>query len=583
MRTLESNALLLIIGVSLQGQALRQQADRFGILVGGAVNPDKFSEAPYAAAFARELNMLEPENVMKFGLIHPAAGRYDFTAGDRIVDFAQKNGMKVRGHTLVWHSQVPSWVTNGNLSSDQLSAILHDHISTVVKHYAGQVFAWDVVNEAFSDSPPALRSTIWFDTPGIGLKGPGTQYIEQAFRWAREADSSALFFYNDYGAEVVNAKSNAIYAMAKDFKARAVPLDGIGLQMHLSLNANLARLGENIQRFTALGLQVHITEMDVAVPVNPDGTPVDPAALQKQAQIYHDVAAACLQYKGCSAIQTWGLTDKYSWIPGFSQGKNGLALPLDENYQPKPAYDGLVRAFESAPLPIQPLTGSFEVVSATLGTTLLAPDSLASVFGEGLADSTETGGVSLQVTDSSGVARVASLLYVSPRQINFLIPADTQPGLATFTLSGASALSGTGSIQTVAPSLFAANANGLGVAAGTAVRVALPTMIQSPVAVFQCGSAPGSCAAVPIDLGLDAPVYLTLFGTGIRGRSTLDAVHASIGGKPVPVLFAGAQPQFAGLDQVNVVIPLELRGSGNVDIQLELDGRVSNTVQIAVQ
>ncbi len=576
-------AALLLLASSLQGQALRQQADRFGILVGGAVNPDNFSEAPYAAAFARELNMLEPENVMKFGPIHPAADRYDFTAGDRIVDFARKNGMKVRGHTLVWHSQVPSWVTSGNLGSEQLSAILHDHISTVMKHYAGQVFAWDVVNEAFSDSPPALRSTIWFDAPGIGFKGQGTQYIEQAFRWAHEADSSALLFYNDYSAEVVNAKSNAIYAMAKDFKARAVPLDGVGLQMHLSLNANLARLGENIQRFTALGLQVHITEMDVAIPVNPDGTPVDPAALQKQAQIYRDVASACLQYKGCSAMQTWGLTDRYSWIPGFSQGKNGLALPLDANYQHKPAYDAWVGAFKSSPLPVQSLTGSFELVSATLGTRLLSADSLASIFGEGLADTTQTGGITLQVTDSTGNARVASLIYVSPAQINFVIPADTSPGVATFKLSGASVLSGTGFIQTVAPSLFAANANGLGVAAATAVRIFLPTMLQSPVAVFQCGGVYGSCSAVPIDLGLDAPVYLTLFGTGIRGRSSLDAVRASIGGKPVPVLYAGAQGAFAALDQVNIALPLDLRGDGLVDVQLEIDGRVSNTVQIALQ
>ncbi len=258
------------------------------------------------------------------------------------------NGMAVRGHTLVWHNQVASWVKSGNFSPMELSAILHDHITTLMKHYAGKVWAWDVVNEAFDGNPPGLRSTLWYNAPGIGFAGQKTRYIEQALRWAREADPTALLFYNDYSAETINPKSDAIYAMAKDFKQRGVPLDGIGLQMHVGLETNLSQLGANIERLTALGLQVHITELDVAIPVNPEGAPVDPDAFRKQAEVYRRIASTCLRIKGCTAIQIWGITDRYSWIPGFSHGKNGLALPLDKDYQPKPAYDALLAAFRSA-------------------------------------------------------------------------------------------------------------------------------------------------------------------------------------------------------------------------------------------
>jgi endo-1,4-beta-xylanase len=339
--------LSLVIAASLNAQTLRQEADRLGVKISGAVNPGKFNEPAYAQALARELNMIEPENAMKFALVHPERERFDFAGGDRIVEFASSHGMAVRGHTLVWHSQVAPWVKSGGFTPDELSSILHQHIDTVIEHYAGKVWAWDVVNEAFDGNPPRLRSTLWYDAPGIGFKEEKTKYIEQAFRWAHEADPKALLFYNDYGAETINPKSDAIYAMAKDFKARGVPLDGIGLQMHVGLKTNLSRLGENIERLTALGLQVHITELDVAIPVNPDGTPIDPDSLQKQAKVYVEIAATCLRSKGCTALQLWGVTDKYSWIPGFSKGKNGLALPLDKNYQPKPAYDALLDAFKS--------------------------------------------------------------------------------------------------------------------------------------------------------------------------------------------------------------------------------------------
>jgi endo-1,4-beta-xylanase len=253
--------------------------------------------------------------------------------------------MVMRGHTLVWHRQNPAWVANGEHTSAQLATILQEHIKAVVGHYAGKVYAWDVVNEAFNDDG-TMRSTVWFDAPGIGLAG--TAYIEQALRWAHAADPPALLFYNDYSAEWVNPKSDAIYKMAQDFKSRGVPLDGVGLQMHLTANPQpLAGMEANIKRLIDLGLQVQITELDVRLPLDAGGKPAD-SALATQAQIYRDIVALCLKFPKCTAIQTWGFTDKYSWVPGSFRG-TGSALEFDTAYQPKPAYDAIQTALRPVP------------------------------------------------------------------------------------------------------------------------------------------------------------------------------------------------------------------------------------------
>jgi endo-1,4-beta-xylanase len=222
------------------------------------------------------------------------------------------------------------------------------YASTLAREFnmlRGKIFAGDVVNEAFDELQPGkLRSTIWRDQPGIGLAGNGSSYIERCFRWAHEADPQALLFYNEAGAEVVNPKSDAIYAMVRDFRQRGVPIDGVGFQMHIEkLRADVASISANIKRFTALGVEVHITEMDVALPVDPNGNPRF-EDLQLQADIYREVSTACLSHPGCTAIQTWGFTDKYSRIGSHSKHAQGGALPLDRNYGTKPAYEALRNA-----------------------------------------------------------------------------------------------------------------------------------------------------------------------------------------------------------------------------------------------
>jgi endo-1,4-beta-xylanase len=336
MRLVKPSILFLCI-LPLPGQSLRSLADERGIKIGAAVAPSHFGETAYAATLAREFNQVEPENAMKFGPIHPGPKSYNFDPADAIVEFAQAHKMAVRGHTLVWHNQVAAWVKSGNFTPEQLSAILQEHINTVVGRYAGKVYAWDVVNEAY-ESDGTMRKTIWSASPG---------YIEQALRWAHAADPQALLFYNDFSAEVINPKSDAIYQMAQDFKARRVPLDGIGMQMHIGLKpGSLESMAANIKRITDLGLQVQITELDVKLPVDATGG-VTSEAVEAQAKVYHDIVAMCVKNPKCTAIQIWGFTDKYSWIPGSSKGF-GAALPFDPTYQPKPAYKGIVEALQIA-------------------------------------------------------------------------------------------------------------------------------------------------------------------------------------------------------------------------------------------
>jgi endo-1,4-beta-xylanase len=327
----------------LAQSSLRQESGKVGLLVGAAVNPAWFSQPEYAHTLAREFNMVEPENVMKWTTIEPELGRFNFVPGDAVVAFAEAHQMKVRGHNLLWGVHNPRWLVQGHFSPQELRRIMKTHITREARHYRGKVFAWDVVNEAF-DSAGHLKHSIWYDRPGIGLAGNGTAYIAQAFRWAHAADPLALLFYNDYDAEGLNAKSNAIYAMVKDFKRRGVPINGVGLQMHLlNLNRIPSSVEANIARLGRLGVQAHITEMDVALPTG-NGRP-GAAELAKQAAIYRHMATACAEQPACTAFQTWGFTDKYSWIPGFTKGRLGAALLFDAHYKPKPAYWAVVHAF----------------------------------------------------------------------------------------------------------------------------------------------------------------------------------------------------------------------------------------------
>ena len=242
----------------------------------------------------------------------------------------------------------------------------------------------------------------------------------------------------------------------------------------------------------------------------------------------------------------------------------------------------------------QPPANQFQIVNAASGAASIAPGSIASAYGMNLAPRTESatslplptslGGIGFQAVDSTGKSTAVSLIYVSPTQINFVAPADLGTGTITFHIINGTGVvpSGMAMVAGVAPGIFAANGSGKGVALATAIRTVIPSNIQTPIPVFQCDDK-AACVSVPIELGIDTPIYLSLYGTGFRNRSSLSNVSVSINGMNVSVLYAGPQPDFPGLDQINVPVVLGLRGAGETDVVVTVDGQVANTVRINVK
>lgn len=324
--------------------SLRELANQRGLRIGAAVSPDPLRNDPaYVQVLTREFNSLTVENALKFGPVHPQPDVYTFADADLTVEFAEENGMQVRGHVLIWHQQLAGWVEQGDWTREQLIEVMRDHIYTVVGRYKGRIQVWDVVNEAIADSGAAMRSTVW-------RKAIGDDYLDLAFQFAHEADPEAKLFYNDYNAEEMNRKADSVYELVKGMLERGVPVHGVGLQMHLALtrSPNWAQVAENIARLNALGLEVHITELDVRVL-----DPPDEAKLARQAEVYRNAMQTCLDAQACTAFITWGVTDRYSWVPYSFKG-TGSALLFDEQYQPKPAYDAVYELLQSREVGSEP-------------------------------------------------------------------------------------------------------------------------------------------------------------------------------------------------------------------------------------
>jgi GH35 family endo-1,4-beta-xylanase len=312
---------------------LRDAAAAAGKLVGAAVFSSGLgSDASYTDAAGRHFNYVTAEWEMKWDPIQRTQGVYDFSGGDRIVDFAEARGLRVKGHALIWHGATPKWVDS--LSPPELRIAFEDHIRTVAGHYRGRLYAWDVVNEAIDDSQSGLRSTVF-------SRGLGPDYVAEAFRLARKADPDAELIYNDYGGEGLNRKSNDIYSLVRDLRRRGL-VDGVGLQMHVSATSlpAIADIAANIRRLAELGLRVNLSEMDVRVRDVPGDTA---AKLQRQRQVYRDVVAVCVAEPRCEAVTFWGFTDAHSWIDSVFGADDPLLF--DERYRAKPAFFGVEDAF----------------------------------------------------------------------------------------------------------------------------------------------------------------------------------------------------------------------------------------------
>jgi len=345
-------ALMLMFGASFtvaqdSELSLRALAERDNFYVGAAVYTTHLNDPIHVETLAREFNMLTPEQQAKHCELEARQGQFDFRGFDRLVAFAEEHNMAIHGHALVWHSCTPQWVENGDYTRDEAIGLLRDSIMTIVGRYKGRIPIWDVVNEGITDSGAALRDTPW-------RRLIGDDYIELAFQFAHEADPDALLFYNDYGTEGINPKSDAVYELVSDFVARGIPIHGVGLQSHFTIGGfDANQIARNVERLGELGLQVQFTEVDI----RHSGEATD-NILQRQAGDYYRLMDVCLANDACTAFITWGVTDKYTWLRGANLGfyNNPSVQPLlfDDNYQPKPAYfaalDSLARKVGETPV-----------------------------------------------------------------------------------------------------------------------------------------------------------------------------------------------------------------------------------------
>ncbi|KAH8600904.1 glycoside hydrolase superfamily [Bisporella sp. PMI_857] len=308
---------------------------------GSATDNGELSDTQYVSILKDTANFgqITVGNTQKWDTIEPTQGTFSFTKGDVIANFAKTNGQLLRCHisdlkfsiALVWHSQLPSWVSSGTWTNATLIAALKTHIQNVVTHYKGQCYAWDVVNEAFNEDG-TYRTTIFYNTIG-------PEYIPIAFQTAAQYDPTVKLYYNDYNVESPGAKSTAAQNLVKSLKARGIKIDGVGLQAHLIVGSSpsLASQTSNLNSITALGVEVAYTELDIRHPALPPTA----AQYQQQATDYVNTVNACLGNDLCVGVTIWDYTDKYSWIPSVFPGQ-GEALPWNTDFSTKPAYSSVI-------------------------------------------------------------------------------------------------------------------------------------------------------------------------------------------------------------------------------------------------
>ena len=308
---------------AIDGLPLRRLAAARDFLIGYAAASGYHRRADgalYADTAAREYNLVTAENAMKWDALNPAPGVYRWAEADNIVAQARAAEQLVHGHTLVWYTQLPSWVKAAEPAL--LEGHLREHIDRVLRRYADAVPVWDVVNEAL-DEDGGFRESIWSEAMGPA-------YIDIAFRQARASAPSATLLYNDYGIGRAGPKADGLFALLETMLAAGTPIDGVGFQMHVDAGFDrFDELAANLRRVGDLGLDVWITELDVSML----GEQTEAA----QAEVYAQVLSVCLAEPRCRALQSWGFTDRHSWLEPYTP------LPLDRDYRAKPAYLALQR------------------------------------------------------------------------------------------------------------------------------------------------------------------------------------------------------------------------------------------------
>lgn len=366
-----SAAFVVAVAVSAAPAPVPALKDVFknDFYIGAALNESQFYETDQteAALVKTHFSSISPENDLKWEQIHPTPGHFDFTDADRYVAFGESNKMFIIGHTLVWHSQTPSWVFEGEngqpLTREVLLARMHEHISTVVGRYRGRIKSWDVLNEVI-DEDGSLRKTPW-------LRIIGEDYLVKAFQFAHEADPQAELYYNDYALENSGKRAGAI-AMIKKLRAAGVQLSGVGLQGHYKLQIPTPQeVDDTIMDFANLGLKVSFSELDVDMlpgarnslnadvgtrmeaekRLNPYPKELPLAEQQKLAARYAELFAVFLKHRGeIKRVTLWGVTDADSWLNDWPVvGRTSYPLLFDRAGKPKLAFMSVVAAAQKNP------------------------------------------------------------------------------------------------------------------------------------------------------------------------------------------------------------------------------------------
>ncbi|WP_421735852.1 endo-1,4-beta-xylanase [Cellulomonas sp.] len=310
-------SVALALPAAAAGSTLQAAASESGRYFGTAIAASRLSDSTYSTIANREFSMITAENEMKMDATEPSQNQFSYGNGDRIASWARQNGKQVRGHALAWHSQQPGWMQN--MSGSSLRNAMLNHVTQVATHYKGQVYAWDVVNEAFADGSSGGRRD-------SNLQRTGNDWIEAAFRAARAADPGAKLCYNDYNTDNwSHAKTQGVYNMVRDFKSRGVPIDCVGFQAHFnSGNPVPSNYDTTLRNFAALGVDVQITELDIE------------GSGSSQAQQYQGVVQACLSVARCTGITVWGVRDSDSWRA------SGTPLLFDGSGNKKAAYTSVL-------------------------------------------------------------------------------------------------------------------------------------------------------------------------------------------------------------------------------------------------
>ena len=285
---------------------------------------------------AQDFNSVTPENAMKWESTEPSRNNFTFAGGDAVVAFAKKYDTEIHCHTLVWHSQLPTWVSGGGFDNKTLISIMENHIKNVAGRWKGACTRWDVVNEALNEDG-TYRKSVFLDTIGEA-------YIPIAFRLAAKYAKGSKLYYNDYNMETVNNKTLAVRALVKDFKKRGVPIDGVGLQAHFITGSSPSydQIRAAQQLYTSLGLETALTELDVRT-----NLPDDATKQATQAKNYADSVRACVDEKRCVGVTVWDFWDPVSWVPSTFPGQGDADL-YNTNFSRKPAYAAVVDVLAKA-------------------------------------------------------------------------------------------------------------------------------------------------------------------------------------------------------------------------------------------